>query len=173
MYILYITRWKNSFFLGVDRKNLLCVSQLTQQRNRYRRGTWSGPYQFAVLQLHSLLRFSLCELSETTSEYTPFLIHHVQCTSFFLLLNRFLWFLVDSTKSLSTSSTLLLRLFSNVFETRCWSCYFCRLLVCSDRWLSCIAIIMTSSFVFWTWNYIGKLKELFFLETCHWNCTLR
>ena len=30
---------KKFLFLRVDRKNLLCVSQLTQQRNRYRRGT--------------------------------------------------------------------------------------------------------------------------------------
>ena len=40
--------------------NLICVCQLTQQRNRYRRETWSGPFHFAVLYFHSILRFSFC-----------------------------------------------------------------------------------------------------------------
>ena len=46
--------------------------------------------------------------------------------------------------------------------------------MCSDSWLSLIAIIMPSDFVFWTQYYIGKLMEsLFFCWSCHWICTLR
>ena len=71
------------------------------------------------LQLLPLMRFSFRDLSATTSKYTAFLIHRVPYTSFSSLLN-FFWALMDFTVKLPTPSTLLLMLFSNVFEIWCF-----------------------------------------------------
>ena len=71
------------------------------------------------LQLLPLMRFSFRDVSATTSNYTAFLIHRVPYTSFSSLLN-FFWVLIDFTVKLPTPSTLLLMLFSNVFEIWCF-----------------------------------------------------
>ena len=71
------------------------------------------------IQLLPLIRFSFCDVSETTSNYTGFLIHRVLHTSFSSLLN-FFWVMMEFTVNLPTASTLLLMLFSNVFEFYCF-----------------------------------------------------
>ena len=71
------------------------------------------------LQILPLMRFSFRDFSATTSNYTAFLIHRVPYTSFSSLLN-FFWVLMDFTVKLPMPSTLLLMLFSNVFEIWCF-----------------------------------------------------
>ena len=75
-------------------------------------------HQMQNLQLLPLMRFSFRDVSETTSNYTPFLIHRVPYSSFSSVLN-FFWVLMDFTVNVPTPSTLLLMLFLNVFES--WS----------------------------------------------------
>ena len=83
------------------------------------RDVYTMRYQMQNLQLLPLMRFSFRDVSETTSNYTPFLIHRVPYSSISSLLNYF-WVLMDVTVNLPTPSTLLLMLFSNVFESWCF-----------------------------------------------------